>query len=123
MNKRAEFVAGLEQSAFWMPYTANRQFKKAPRLLARAEGMYYWTSEGRKVLDGCAGLWCVNAGHSRPKIVEAVRRQVGPLHFGPTFQMGHPLAFAFADRRGRIAPPGLYRLFFTSSCPARPDTA
>ena len=66
MNKRAEFVAGLEQSAFWMPYTANRQFKKAPRLLARAEGMYYWTPEGRKVLDGCAGLWCVNAGHSRP---------------------------------------------------------
>src|SRR5258708_6785891 len=57
MNKRAEFVAGLEQSAFWMPYTANRQFKKAPRLLARAEGMYYWTPEGRKVLDGCGGVW------------------------------------------------------------------
>src|SRR3981081_4862103 len=91
MNKRAEFLAGLEQSAFWMPYPATRQFKKAPRLLARAEGMYYWTPEGRKVLDGCAGLWCVNAGHCRPKIVEAVRRQVAPMDFAPTFQKGHPI--------------------------------
>jgi len=123
MNKRAEFVAGLEQSAFWMPYTANRQFKKAPRLLARAEGMYYWTPEGRKVLDGCAGLWCVNAGHSRPKIVEAVRRQVATMDFAPTFQMGHPIAFEFADRLARIAPPGLSRVFFTNSGSEAVDTA
>jgi beta-alanine--pyruvate transaminase len=123
MNKRAEFVAGLEQSAFWMPYTANRQFKKAPRLLARAEGMYYWTPEGRKVLDACAGLWCVNAGHSRPKIVEAVRRQVATMDFAPTFQMGHPIAFEFADRLARIAPPGLSRVFFTNSGSEAVDTA
>ncbi len=123
MNKRAEFVAGLEQSAFWMPYTANRQFKKAPRLLARAEGMYYWTPEGRKILDGCAGLWCVNAGHSRPKIVEAVRRQVATMDFAPTFQMGHPIAFEFADRLARIAPPGLSRVFFTNSGSEAVDTA
>jgi len=123
MNKRAEFVAGLEQSAFWMPYTANRQFKKAPRLLARAEGMYYWTPEGRKILDGCAGLWCVNAGHSRPKIVEAVTRQVATMDFAPTFQMGHPIAFEFADRLARIAPPGLSRVFFTNSGSESVDTA
>jgi beta-alanine--pyruvate transaminase len=123
MNKRAEFAAGLEQSAFWMPYTANRQFKKAPRLLARAEGMYYWTPEGRKVLDGCAGLWCVNAGHSRPKIVEAVKRQVATMDFAPTFQMGHPIAFEFADRLARIAPPGLSRVFFTNSGSEAVDTA
>jgi len=106
MNKRAESeltnAAGLEQSAFWMPYTANRQFKKSPRLLARAEGMHYWTVDGRQVLDGCAGLWCVNAGHCRPKIVEAVRKQVAEMDFAPTFQMGHPIAFEFADRLGRI---------------------
>src|SRR5438552_1551034 len=123
MNKRAEIMTGLEQSAFWMPYTANRQFKKAPRLLARAEGMYYWTPEGRQVLDGCAGLWCVNAGHSRPKIVEAVRRQVATMDFAPTFQMGHPIAFEFADRLARIAPPGLSRVFFTNSGSEAVDTA
>src|SRR5438094_205330 len=74
MNKRADFTASLEQSAFWMPFTSNRQFKKAPRLLARAEGMHYWTPDGRQILDACAGLWCVNAGHCRPKIVEAILR-------------------------------------------------
>src|SRR5437879_3143766 len=127
MNKRAEsdamHLAGLEQSAFWMPYTGNRQFKKAPRLLARAEGVYYWTPEGRKILDGCAGLWCVNAGHSRPKIVEAVRRQVATMDCAPTFQMGHPIAFEFADRLSRIAPPGLSRVFFTNSGSDAVDTA
>src|SRR5438128_10902912 len=109
MNKRAEFVAGLEQSAFWMPYTANRQFKKTPRLLARAEGMYYWTPEGREILDGTAGLWCGNAGHCRPKIVEAVKRPVAQLGFAPTFQMGHPTAFDFAERVRQTAPPGFSR--------------
>src|ERR1041384_1089806 len=77
MNKRAEFGSDLEQSAFWMPFTANRQFKKAPRLLARAEGMYYWTPDGRQVLDGTAGLWCVNAGHCRLKIALAYHRARG----------------------------------------------
>jgi beta-alanine--pyruvate transaminase len=123
VNKRAEFVAGLEQSAFWMPFTANRQFKKSPRLLARAEGMFYWTAGGRQVLDGTAGLWCVNAGHCRPRIVEAVRRQVGELDFAPTFQMGHPIAFEFAARLARVAPPGFSRVFFTNSGSESADTA
>ena len=124
MNKRAESLqTDLERSAFWMPFTANRQFKKAPRLLARAEGMYYWTPEGREVLDAVAGLWCVNAGHCRPKIVEAVRRQVAEMDFAPTFQMGHPIAFEFAERLARIAPPGFSRVFFTNSGSESADTA
>jgi beta-alanine--pyruvate transaminase len=123
MNKRADFNTDLERSSFWMPFTANRDFKKAPRLLARAEGMYYWTPEGRQVLDGTAGLWCVNAGHCRPKIVEAVKRQVATMDFAPTFQMGHPIAFEFADRLARIAPAGLSRVFFTNSGSESVDTA
>ena len=120
MNKRAEL---LEQAAFWMPFTANRQFKKAPRLLARAEGMYYWTPEGRQVLDGTSGLWCVNAGHCRPKIVEAVRRQVAEMDFAPTFQMGHPVAFEFAERLAQVAPEGFPRVFFTNSGSESADTS
>jgi len=123
MNKRAELVMGLEESAFWMPFTANRQFKKAPRLLARAEGMYYWTPEGRQILDGTAGLWCVNAGHCRPKIVEAVQRQVAEMDFAPTFQMGHPIAFEFADRLAKLAPPGYPHVFFTNSGSESADSA
>jgi len=123
VNDRAALPATLEQSAFWMPFTANRQFKKSPRLLARAEGMYYWTPEGRKVLDGTAGLWCVNAGHCRPKIVEAISRQAATLDFAPTFQMAHPLAFDFAQRLKRLAPPGLSHVFFTNSGSESVDTA
>jgi len=124
MNKRADLAAvGLEQSAFWMPFTANRQYKKAPRLLARAEGMYYWTHDGRQVLDGCAGLWCVNAGHCRPRIVAAVQRQVAEMDFAPTFQMGHPLAFEFAERLAQVAPEGFSRVFFTNSGSESADTA
>ena len=124
MNKRAEFVAtNLEQAAFWMPFTANRQFKKSPRLLARAEGMYYWTHDGRQVLDGTSGLWCVNAGHCRPKIVEAVKRQVAEMDFAPTFQMGHPVVFEFAERLAQIAPQGFSRVFFTNSGSESADTA
>jgi len=127
MNKRAEpgavSTASLEQSAFWMPFTANRQFKKTPRLLARAEGMYYWTPEGRQILDGTSGLWCVNAGHCRPKIVQAVQRQVAEMDFAPTFNMGHPAAFEFAERLAQIAPPGFSRVFFTNSGSESADTA
>jgi beta-alanine--pyruvate transaminase len=123
MNKRADFAASLEQAAFWMPFTANRQFKKAPRLLARAEGMYYWTPEGKQVLDGTSGLWCVNAGHCRPKIVQAVQRQVAEMDFAPTFQMGHPIAFEFAERLARVAPKGFSRVFFTNSGSESADTA
>ena len=123
MNQRAEFTAGLEQSAFWMPFTANRQFKKAPRLLARAEGMYYWTPEGRQILDACAGLWCVNAGHCRPKIVQAIQRQAAQMDFAPTFQMGHPIAFEFAERLAAIAPERFKRVFFTNSGSESVDSA
>src|SRR5258708_19133014 len=98
MNKRADFIQNLEQSAFWMPFTSNRQFKTAPRLLARAEGMYYWPPEGRQILDACAGLWCVNAGHCRPKIVEAIPKQAAEMHFTPTFPIGPRTSFELAER-------------------------
>ena len=123
MNKRADSAVDLRQSAFWMPYTANRQFKAAPRMLVRAEGMYYWTADGRQILDGQAGLWCVNAGHCRPKIVAAVQKQVAEMDFAPTFQMGHPIAFEFADRLARIAPERFSRVFFTNSGSESVDTA
>ena len=109
--------------AFWMPFTANRQFKANPRLLARAEGMYYWTTDGRQVLDGVAGLWCVNAGHSRREITEAVTRQLSTMEYAPAFQMGHPIAFELANRLAKIAPPGLDRIFFTNSGSESVDTA
>src|SRR3984957_7131110 len=109
--------------AFWMPFTANRQFKSNPRLLARAEGMSYWTADGREVLDGVAGLWCVNAGHGRREITEAVAKQLGTMEFAPAFQMGHPIAFELATRLAKLAPPGLDRIFFTNSGSESVDTA
>ena len=90
--------------AFWMPYTANRQFKAAPRMLVEAQGMHYTADDGRAVLDGVAGLWCVNAGHGRRRIADAVAHQLMTLDFAPTFQMGHPAAFEFAERLADIAP-------------------
>jgi len=126
MNERARAEAvgqSLENSAFFMPFSANRQFKKAPRLLARAEGIHYYTPEGRKVIDGTSGLWCVNAGHCRKKIVEAVQKQVATMEFAPPFQMGHPAAFEFADRLAALAPKGLSRVFFTNSGSESVDTA
>jgi beta-alanine--pyruvate transaminase len=112
-----------ELDAFWMPFTANRQFKAKPRLLARAQGMHYWTDDGREVLDGVAGLWCVNAGHARREITEAVTKQLGTMEFAPTFQMGHPIAFELANRLAEIAPPGMNRIFFTNSGSESVDTA
>jgi beta-alanine--pyruvate transaminase len=109
--------------AYWMPFTANRQFKKAPRLLARAEGMHYWTDDGRQILDGVAGLWCVNAGHARPKIVQAIQQQAGELDYAPPFQMAHPKAFELADRLAQITPAGLNKVFFTNSGSESVDTA
>ncbi len=109
--------------AFWMPFTANRQFKAAPRLLARAEGMHYWTPDGRQVLDGTAGLWCVNAGHGRPEITAAVSRQLATMDYAPPFQMGHPIAFELAAAVAGIAPAGLDRVFFTNSGSEAVDTA
>ena len=113
--------------AFWMPFTANRQFKASPRILVAAVGMYYTSDDGRPVLDGTAGLWCVNAGHGRRRIAEAVERQLATLDFAPTFQMGHPAAFDFAERLAEIAPgpdgQRLDRIFFTSSGSESVDTA
>jgi beta-alanine--pyruvate transaminase len=110
-------------SAYWMPFTANRQFKADPRLLVSAKGMYYRTADGRDVLDGSAGLWCVNAGHARPEIAAAVERQLMTLDFAPSFQMSHPAAFDLASRLATIAPKGLDRIFFTNSGSESVDTA
>ena len=101
--------------AFWMPFTANRQFKKAPRMLVGAEGMYYRDADGREILDGTSGLWCVNAGHARPKIVEAIAAQAKKLDYAPAFQMGHPGAFELAARLVTYMPPGIDHVFFTNS--------
>ena len=109
--------------AFWMPFTANRQFKQSPRLLVAAEDMHYTTVDGRRILDGTAGLWCVNAGHGRKKIVEAVRAQVGKLDYAPSFQMGHPLAFELASRLTTLLPADLDHVFFTNSGSESVDTA
>jgi beta-alanine--pyruvate transaminase len=109
--------------AFWMPFTANRQFKASPRMLTRAEGMNYWTADGREILDAVAGLWCVNAGHGRREITEAVSRQLQTMEFAPAFQMGHPAAFELANRLVEIAPPGMERVFFTNSGSESVDTA
>jgi beta-alanine--pyruvate transaminase len=118
-----EKLATNDLDAFWMPFTANRQFKKAPRLLVSAEGMYFTAADGSRVLDGTSGLWCVNAGHCRPKIVEAVRKQVGELDFAGNFQMGHPRAFECAAKLVNIAPPGFGHVFFTNSGSESVETA
>ena len=110
-------------AAFWMPFTANRQYKDAPRLLVEASGMYYRTADGDSVLDGTAGLWCCNLGHAREEITEAVARQLATLDFAPTFQMGHPLPFRLAAALAEFAPPGLDRIFFTNSGSESVDTA
>ncbi|HEV8332350.1 MAG TPA: aspartate aminotransferase family protein [Steroidobacteraceae bacterium] len=109
--------------AFWMPFTANRQFKSHPRLLARAEGMHYWTDDGRKVLDGVAGLWCVNAGHGRKEITEAVSKQLATMEYAPPFQMGHPPGFELASRLVKLTPGDLDHVFFTNSGSEAVDTA
>jgi len=109
--------------AFWMPFTDNRYFKSNPRLLVSAKGMFYQTVDGREVLDATAGLWCVNAGHGRETIVEAIRDQAGRLDFAPTFNVGHPLAFKLAARVGGLMPADLDRIFFANSGSEAVDTA
>jgi len=110
-------------SAFWMPFTANRQFKASPRLLASAKDMHYVSDDGRSILDGTSGLWCVNAGHCRPKIVEAVKAKVSLLDFAPTFNMAHPDAFTFAEKLTGLLPDPLNHVFFTNSGSESVDTA
>jgi beta-alanine--pyruvate transaminase len=109
--------------AFWMPFTANRQFKSAPRILVSAKDMHFSTEDGRKVLDGTAGLWCVNAGHCRPKITAAIQKQAGELDYGPIFQMGHPGPFQVAERLKQMLPGDLDYSFFTNSGSESVDTA
>ena len=109
--------------AYWMPFTANRQFKKAPRLFVKAAGMHYWTDDGRQILDGVAGLWCVNAGHGRPKIVQAIQAQAAEMDFAPPFQMAHPKAFELAEKVAQLTPAGLNKVFFTNSGSESVETA
>ena len=106
-----------------MPFTANKAFKAHPRLLARAEGMYYWTPEGERILDGTAGLWCVNAGHGRAGITAAIQAQAGVMDFAPTFNVGHPLAFTAASKLALMFPATLDHVFFTNSGSEAVDTA
>ena len=110
-------------AAFWMPFTANRQFKAHPRLLAAAQDMHYITVDGRTILDGTAGLWCVNAGHCRQPITAAIQQQAATLDFAPTFEMGHPGPFQLADRLAQLLPADLNRIFFSNSGSEAVDTA
>ena len=121
MQNRAPAANNLE--AYWMPFTANRQFKAKPRLFAGAKDVHYVTPEGRSVLDGTAGLWCVNAGHCRPKIVEAIQRQAAEMDYAPAFQMGHPKAFELAARLAALLPGDLDHVFYTNSGSEAVDTA
>ena len=121
MSERAVAPNNLE--AFWMPFTANRQFKKNPRMFVGAQDMHYTTGDGRKVLDGTAGLWCCNAGHGRPKIVEAISKQAAEMDYAPAFQMGHPKAFELAARLAAKMPKPLDHVFFTNSGSESVDTA
>ncbi len=109
--------------AYWMPFTANRQFKKAPRMLVEAEGMYYRNLSGDRVLDSSAGLWCCNAGHRHPKIVKAIQDQARQLDYCPGFQIGHPKAFELANRVVDLAPDGLDHVLFTNSGSEAVDSA
>jgi len=110
-------------NAFWMPFTSNRQFKSAPRFVVGAKGMYYTAADGRQILDSTAGLWCVNAGHCAPRIVEAIRRQADELDYSPAFQMGHPRAFDLASRLAGLMPGNLDHVFFVNSGSESVDTA
>jgi beta-alanine--pyruvate transaminase len=116
-------MTALDLESHWMPFTANRQFKAAPRLLVEAEGMYYKTMDGRRILDGFAGLWCCNAGHCRKPIAEAIARQAATMDYAPAFQMGHPLSFQLASRIAKLAPGNLDHVFFCNSGSEAVDTA
>jgi beta-alanine--pyruvate transaminase len=109
--------------SLWMPFTPNRQFKAKPRILAKASGMHYWSADGRQILDAVAGLWCVNAGHGRREITEAVTRQLETMDYAPPFNMGHPGAYELANRVAALAPAGLDHVFFGNSGSEAVDTA
>ncbi len=112
-EKSRNFPNDLE--SLWMPFSANKHFKKNPRLISRAKGMYYYTPSGDKILDGVAGLWCCNAGHNRNQIVEAIKKQAEELDFAPAFNMGHPKSFELSSKLSQIAPKGFNHVFFGNS--------
>jgi beta-alanine--pyruvate transaminase len=116
-------LTATDFESHWMPFTANRQFKAAPRLLVQAEGMFYTTHDGRRILDGFAGLWCCNAGHCRKPIVEAIQRQAATMDYAPAFNMGHPLSFQLAARLAKLSPGNLDHVFFCNSGSEAVDTA
>jgi beta-alanine--pyruvate transaminase len=116
-----ETLPALE--SLWMPFTNNRAFKKAPRILVSAKDMHYTDTDGRQVLDAVAGLWCVNAGHCRPSIAQAIAKAAATLDYAPPFQMGHALSFALAERVAAMAPGDLDHVFFTNSGSEAVDTA
>src|SRR5215213_254472 len=118
-----DLVAPNDLEAWWLPFTANRSFKQRPRMIARAKGMYYYTPEGREVIDGAAGLWCCNAGHNRDEIVAAIQAQAAELDYSPAFQFGHAGGFAVASRLAQLAPGDLDHVFFCNSGSEAVDTA
>jgi beta-alanine--pyruvate transaminase len=113
----------MDLDAYWMPFTANRSFKKRPRMITEAKGAYFTDDRGRRIFDGLSGLWCTGLGHGRPEITAAVSRQMATLDYAPAFQFGHPLAFELANRLKALAPAGLEHVFFTSSGSEAADTA
>ena len=123
MSEEGHMLENDPLAAFWMPFTANKSFKAHPRLLVSAKDMHYQSADGRQILDGTAGLWCSNAGHCRQPIVDAIAKCAATLDFGPTFQLGHPLAFELASRLAPMMPDGVDRIFFTNSGSESVDTA
>ena len=119
----ARAVAPNDLEAWWMPFTANRAFKASPRMVSRSKDMFYYTPEGKQILDGTAGLWCCNAGHNREPIVSAIQKQAGELDFAPSFQYGHPQGFQLATRIAELAPGDLDHVFFANSGSESVDTA
>ncbi|SFB55885.1 aspartate aminotransferase family protein [Azotobacter beijerinckii] len=120
---RSPLAAGLDLRAHWMPFTANRNFQRDPRLVVAAQGNYLTDDTGRQIFDSLSGLWCCGAGHGRREIAEAVTRQLGTLDYSPGFQFGHPLSFRLAEKIASLTPAGLDHVFFTDSGSECADTA
>ncbi|MCO1335762.1 aspartate aminotransferase family protein [Microbulbifer sp. OS29] len=115
MNDRSAGLSEAQLSAYWMPYTGNRQFKRDPRIITSASGCYYLSAEGRQIFDGLSGLWTCGAGHNRREIIESIAQQASTLDYAPAFQFGHPKVFALAEQISQLMPEGLNRIFFTNS--------
>src|SRR5918911_1361583 len=122
-SRSASGVEELALEAYWMPFTANRAFKRAPRLLVGAKDMHYTAADGRRILDGTAGLWCVNAGHCREPIVAAIQRQAATMDYAPALQMGDPASFRLAEKLATMLPGDVDHVFFTNSGSEAVDTA